>query len=369
MNKTTNALLLLLLFFTGAVQAQRYHTSLDIRILHQPSTATIEGNEVIYYELNVTNHSKERIELTSLEVLRSNDSTVVSHFQKQELNKQIRLIGGVKEKPIPPGGSAIIYLELEIPGNATAFDHRITYTLENDQVTYQVVGVHFELQNKNPVLGAPLKGGPWVAIYDPSWERGHRRFIYTINGKARIPGRFAIDFMKLDTDGQLHLNSKDSIKNWYGYSEEVLAVADGIVSSVINDFPESNTLSGHPRYTHKVAAGNYISIEIKDGVFAFYEHLKPGSITVKPGQEVKKGQVIGQLGFTGQSSGPHLHFHLANRDSPLGAEGLPFELEGFEHIGVYKNLDNLGKEKWVELEAKTLRKKERPGSNTVIFFK
>jgi murein DD-endopeptidase MepM/ murein hydrolase activator NlpD len=85
------------------------------------------------------------------------------------------------------------------------------------------------------------------------------------------------------------------------------------------------------------ATGNYVSISIGAGLFAFYEHLMPG-LRVEPGDRVKRGQVIGRLGSTGQASRPHLHFHLADADSPLGAEGLPYHLQGARTLGAYRSI-------------------------------
>ena len=46
-------------------------------------------------------------------------------------------------------------------------------------------------------LGPPLEGGPWAALYDPLLKGGHRTAIYAVDGRARIPGRFAIDWVRL----------------------------------------------------------------------------------------------------------------------------------------------------------------------------
>jgi murein DD-endopeptidase MepM/ murein hydrolase activator NlpD len=221
------------------------------------------------------------------------------------------------------------------------------------------------------VLGPPLNNGPWAAVYDPSWERGHRRVIYTVNGKARIPGRFAIDFIKLDGQGRYANGDNNVIKNWYGYGNDVLAVADGVVASIRNDFSESPTLSGPPEYTADKATGNYISIDIGNNHFAFYEHLKPGSIKIKPGQRVKKGDIIASVGFTGQTTGPHLHFHVANVNSPLGAEGIPFVFDRFTLLGSYPNFENFGNVPWVPVKNSNqlMTVKEHPASNSVIKFK
>lgn len=71
--------------------------------------------------------------------------------------------------------------------------------------------------------------------------------------------------------------------------------------------------------------------------------MKPKSIKVKTGQKVKKGDAIASLGFTGQTTGPHLHFHEADADSPLGAEGIPFVFEQFEILGSYADFGILAK--------------------------
>ena len=194
--------------------------------------------------------------------------------------------------------------------------------------------------------------------------------IYTLDGHARIPGRYAIDFIKLDNNGKLAHGNDDLVKEWYGYDADVLAVADGTVAAVRTDFLETPTVSGRERVTAERATGNYISICLDKGKYAFYEHLKPGSIRVKLGQKVKKGQIIASLGFTGQSDGPHLHFHVADKNSPLGAEGIPFSFDHFIWSGSYTNIDSLGKSPWIPVDrsVKRIRSSERPMPNSVISF-
>lgn len=59
------------------------------------------------------------------------------------------------------------------------------------------------------------------------------------------------------------------------------------------------------------SAGEYVQIDHGDGVKTRYLHLKKGSRTVKVGQTVKKGQVLGYMGATGNVTGAHLHFDIA----------------------------------------------------------
>jgi murein DD-endopeptidase MepM/ murein hydrolase activator NlpD len=90
--------------------------------------------------------------------------------------------------------------------------------------------------------------------------------------------------------------------------------------------------------TRDTNAGNWIALDLGDDRYAFYAHLQPGSIRVKAGDTVRKGQVIGLLGNSGNAVGPHLHFHVGDEYSLNGGdlngnEGLPFIFELFDGVG------------------------------------
>ncbi len=74
-------------------------------------------------------------------------------------------------------------------------------------------------------------------------------------------------------------------------------------------------------------------LKIRDGVYVLYGHLMTGSITVKPGDTVKRGDVIAKLGNSGNTSESHLHFHVMNGPEPLTATNLPWELDTFSYEG------------------------------------
>jgi hypothetical protein len=268
-----------------------------------------------------------------------------------------------------PGHMAVVYIEVSgLKREANVF-HQLQFSFTNENAglirTVQCCQTDFSAQEP-VILANPLRGGPWCAIYNPSWETGHRRRIFTWDGKARIPGRYAIDFMKLNEEGQYADGNDDSITKWFGYNADVLAVSDGVIAATKDVFPESVTMSTHPKYPSDSATGNYISLKIGDHQYVFYEHLKPGSIRVKPGQYVRKGEVIGSLGYTGQTTGPHLHIHVAANNSPLGAEGIPFEFASFKSLGVYKDFDDFGKKPWTK---QTMDKdQQRPVPFEVIQF-
>jgi len=345
-----------------------------IKSIFTPDLVIVNENPTLYYELQVTNTSNEIIFLHKLEIIDTANSKFFIAFEGDDLVNRFHLKRANEETPacvVPPQTSAIIYLEIKLPNNKSSFTltHNLDFTNQdgkNPKVAHLTIST---VSTTRLIIGAPLSGGPWTTIYDPSWERGHRRVVYTIGGIDRIPGRFAIDFIKMDGDGKNTIRNEDEVKNWIGYGADVLAVADGIVISTNDEFSESPTLSAHEDYLPEKATGNYISLEIGTNTFAFYEHLKPRSIKVKPGQFVKKGDIIGSLGFTGNTTGPHLHFHIANMNSSLGAEGVAYEFDSFFILGSYPSLEKFGKVTWIPtLITNKKRIAEHPAPNSVIVF-
>jgi murein DD-endopeptidase MepM/ murein hydrolase activator NlpD len=153
----------------------------------------------------------------------------------------------------------------------------------------------------------------------------------------------------------------------------VLAVADSVVADAKDDIPEEESISStSPAIPLENASGNYVTLDLGQGRYAFYEHLKHGSIKVKTGDRVKSGQVIGLLGNSGSSSsGPHLHFHVSDADSTLAAEGLPYVFKSFEILGAFETIGGFATgERWKSVSQETggTRKMELPAPNTVVLF-
>lgn len=220
-------------------------------------------------------------------------------------------------------------------------------------------------EDDGPMLGPPLRGGPWAAIYKADWQRGHRRVFYD----GRLPGRTAIDWVRLDDQGHIATGDPDLARSALGYGAEVLAVADAVVAAARDGVPEAERVSQNGKHPQDLAAGNYVSLDLGKGRFATCEHLIPGSVAVKPGDRVRKGQVIGQLGFSGDSTGPHLHFHVADAAAPLLGEGVGYGFERFTLLGRYEDLSRLGSTPWTPLASlDPERRNELPGSNVVVRF-
>ena len=193
---------------------------------------------------------------------------------------------------------------------------------------------------------------------------------YTEGRRARLPGRLAIDWVRVDERGRTTRGDPDRVEDALGYAADVLAIADGVIAAARDGVPESPRVSQNPPHATADAAGNFIALRLADGRSAIYEHLRPGSLRVKAGDTVRRGDVIAQLGFTGDSTGPHLHFHVADAPSPLGGEGVADAFAAFSLLGRYDDLSRLGAEPWQPLGPGLApeRRGEFPGSNVVVRF-
>jgi murein DD-endopeptidase MepM/ murein hydrolase activator NlpD len=199
--------------------------------------------------------------------------------------------------------------------------------------------------------------------------RGHRQVLFALDGEVRIPARFAIDWVKVDANGRFALGDGSRVADWHGYDAEVLAVSDAVVAAVRDTIAEAPAVALVAHGLDK-ASGNYVTLDLGAGRYASYEHLKPGSILVRPGDRVRAGQVIARVGTTGDSMGPHLHFHVSDGSTPLAGEGLPFVIRSFDVVGAYASIAVVGKEPWTPVQADKpgARHMEMPAANTVIRF-
>jgi murein DD-endopeptidase MepM/ murein hydrolase activator NlpD len=119
------------------------------------------------------------------------------------------------------------------------------------------------------------------------------------------------------------------------------------------------------------APGNIVVIDIGQGRYVSYAHLKPGTLEVAPGDRVVEGQRLARIGNSGNTLGPHLHFQVADAAEPLSGEGLPFSLRSFELTGRVPSIPALlGGAPWRAEPAQPARTvtDETPLENMVMRF-
>jgi hypothetical protein len=183
-----------------------------------------------------------------------------------------------------------------------------------------------------PVLALPFHGGTWLAGDGPANDSNHRRSIFAIDGTIHSPERFAIDWVKVGANGDSRRHATKGPDDYWSWGEPVLAVADGEITQVVDGFAD-NALGNSPPVTLDNIAGNHVVLRIAADRYVTYAHLQNGSIKVRPHQQVHTGDVLALLGNSGNTTGPHLHLQVTDRDSVLESEGVPFVFPSFTYLG------------------------------------
>jgi len=156
-------------------------------------------------------------------------------------------------------------------------------------------------------LALPFKGR-WLVVWGGDTK--------ALNQHHDSPGqRFAFDFLGVGPDGKTRKGVSNSNEDYYAFGREVLAPADGTVTDVIEGVRDNVPGSMNP-YS---AVGNGVVLQHREREVSVLAHFKQGSIGVKVGDKVKRGQVLGLCGNSGNSSEPHVHYHLQN--TPILQEG------------------------------------------------
>lgn len=355
----------------------------DLRVPFPPRPVVALGAVHLLYEIHVTNFSALPAVLSSLDVLAEGSGTPLVRLQGADLARQAVPVGpgadGADPLALGGGRSLVLFLDLGLaPGTErpAGLWHRFALSLvpkEGPRRSQSVTGAWTRVV---PDLGAelrpPVRGSGWVAFNGLS-EPVHRRTLIPVDGKVRAPERFAIDWMRLGPDGRLYRGDPGTNANYYGFGEEVLAVADGRVAGCLDDLPDqqgANDEAARSR-TLETVAGNHVVLDLGQGRFALYAHLQPGSLRVKAGDPVKAGQALALLGNSGNSDAPHLHFQVMDGPSPLGSEGLPYALAEFTQLGSVADPDSLDRGGDWHPDPKARpgkRRSEFPGNLAVVAF-
>lgn len=140
--------------------------------------------------------------------------------------------------------------------------------------------------------------------------------------------RFAMDLLVM-RNGQSHSGDPASVESYHCWGRPILAPAEGTVVRVVGDQPDQAIGAADPVNP----AGNHVVIDFGNGEFGFLAHLRQGSVRVTEGDVVSAGQEIGLCGNSGNTSEPHLHFHLQTTPRLGEGVGLPAQFTSYRADG------------------------------------
>lgn len=294
-----------------------------------------EKNLLIGYMLSTWEFEREGLTLDRIIILDHDTSAVLQTIGKASLPKIFKGDqGSVLGYQFDNLTRYFVSLRLTIPlGQAVprTIRHRLVFT--NGQTVEG--GVLSPRTSEQPlVIASPVRGSRQVFV-NQSTMAYHFDAALFFQGGIYTSERYAFDSMQVN-EALTDFNAGDPKINasYFNYGSALYAVADGAVIQVENSKPENHG-DAHDVVLNSLIeyAGNYVMLDIGGGRYACYAHCIPGSVKVRPGDRVRKGDVLASLGNSGNSTAPHLHFQICDGPDFFWSRGIPFVIEAYTKVG------------------------------------
>jgi murein DD-endopeptidase MepM/ murein hydrolase activator NlpD len=296
------------------------------------------GWNYLVYELHLQNFTTEPVTLRGIEVRDADTPTAppIAELNQAQLDERLRQVtigdDGADIRSLKVGQGVVAYLCLALPAKLhvpARLRHRVL--LDNTVADGPAIGTHTTALQ---VFGRPLVGTDWTPDNGPSLHSHHRTGLWVVDGSAQISRRYAIDWKKFDSQGKTYAGDARDVRAYYAYGQKVLAVADGRVIAARDGVPDNipKTEAGFETaqpITFANVGGNQVVIDLGNGQFVAYYHLQPGSVRVKAGDQVRRGQLLARVGNSGDARWPHLHFQVTDKPDVMASEGLPHLFDSY----------------------------------------
>jgi Peptidase family M23 len=323
-------------------------SAFQAQVLTRPQAVLgTDGRRHLAYELVLTGTTPSALRVTRVQVRDARTKRVLLSLSGRRLTAQLTKLGDastpLKGGVIDGAETAIVWLDVRLPRRgpvAARLDHVVKGVVQSKggngpAITGEYIPV--ATRRRAPVVLGPSLGGGGTWFASDGCCRDdthHRRGTISINGALGVPQRFAIDWFALDAQHRSWVGDPSRLTSYLSYGRSVIAAADGVVTTAINDLPETTTIPEPPTPPPiGETVGNAVVLRVAPGVFLLHGHMQPGSVRVRPGQRVKRGDVLGLIGSSGNSTTPHLHFQVITTPTFFPTDSTPFVFEQFELVG------------------------------------
>lgn len=229
-------------------------------------------------------------------------------------------------------GLAVPCLHFNAPGQTRAdcVQARVVARAPDGRLGNATLAIPVTFPAQAADLHFPLAGA-WWAIQGSDWTDQHKA--------EPVSQAFALDFVKLGAEAEFYAGDGSRLEDHYGWGAPVYAPAAARVAHVICDMPDlppgavpdPAQMQGDPRRL----LGNAVALSHRQGEFSYLAHLQQASVQVRVGDHIRRGALVGYVGNSGHSPGPHLHYHLMNGPNLFLDQALPLRLSHFWAGGHY----------------------------------
>ena len=213
----------------------------------------------------------------------------------------------------------------------TTFDNAVLGMTLTLNLNNEIAGLLFkpyteakEIVRNTTKMKLPFKG-EWTV----TWGGDTKELNYHVESVAQ---KNAFDILITDQKGATHKGTGETNEDYYAFGKELFAPCDGEVVLVVDGVKDNIPGTLNPIYI----PGNTVIIKTATGEYAFFAHFKQNTIVVKQGQKVTAGALLGLCGNSGNSSEPHLHFHLQNVEDMTKATGAKCYFDQLKVNGVLR---------------------------------
>ena len=304
-----------------------------------------DGRLHVDYDLLLTNSLPAPVTVTSVEVLTPEGRQLLLMSTAEVAAKTLAVaIGSSPSATIAGSTAAATLVDVVVPlgTKVRQLVHRVNYDLPPN-IPPALRALYSSTQLVTPpvpvdarpaqVIAPPLTGPGWFSGNGCCQPSAHRSTSLPVNGTWVKPEMYAIDWIQADAQGRFCYGDCSRNDLWPFFGAPLLAVANGTVVRTSDGAPDIPPMADPEPQTRDEFGGNSVVIQIGPRAFALYGHLLQGSVAVNVGDRVKTGQVLGKLGNSGNTSGPHLHFDVLEGPDALLDRSIPYEIDQFELAG------------------------------------
>ena len=305
-----------------------------------------QGQQFVNCDFYITNLIEDTLRLGSVTIKIYNDEADLIMHKKLSGSGLSPAILTLPNRLLIPNGTIAVFnpfhtFDASLNIKSLQFEFSFYNQDESQKFSEKIMVVpSTELQKTE--LRLPVLDGPFLIQDGNDYYAHHRRVelnspVVKMFNVTQHGNRYAYDFCPVNDKYELYENEGKNVEDWFGFGAPVYASADGTVVEIYNEAIDFNIGSvnidyGEALSNHALLYGNYIIIDHHNGEYSGFMHLKQGSVKFKVGDKVKQGDLIAEIGNSGDASEPHLHYQLTDATTLLNSNGIPVYFTDYKQV-------------------------------------